>query len=304
MGLDDIMKVRSMNLSMVAVDEASELDLSDWMELIGRLRCVDGSRRIIAATNPEGPGHWLYKRFFIEINKNRKSIRTSTIENTHLPPDYIESLKTLPKQLYDKFVLGEWVNLENAVYGEFSRDIHIKTRTLGEFNKYYLGVDFGFTNPCALVFIGVDGDNNIHLIEEQKESKLLISKIVRLAERYRLYNPVVVVDPSAPALIAEFENEGFNVKKADNTIGDGIARMQNYIHLNKFSIDPTCLEFIKEVENYIYDDKGKPYKENDHLLDATRYCCNELVAKVVAPQCFTRIIGEEAVDEYGDPNDY
>lgn len=277
MGLDDIMKVRSMNLSYVAVDECSELEESEWVELLGRLRNKNGSRRLIGATNPSSPSHWLYQRFFVNCNKDRTVIKSTALDNPYLPQDYLDSLKTMPDALYKRFVLGEWIAMENVIYPEFDRNKHLKHRELGEFSSYMLGVDFGFTNPCALSLLGIDGDNNIHLLEEIKESKLLIGKIVELAERFHKFEPVVVVDPSAPALIAEFEQRGFNVKKADNSVDSGIARFQDYLHKGKFSAEPDCLEFVKEIENYIYDSNGKPVKIGDHLLDSIRYVLNDKV---------------------------
>lgn len=300
MGLDDIMKVRSMNLSFVAVDEASELEEQEWLELRGRLRSQVGSRRIVGATNPSTPSSWLYQRFYVNKDSSRQVIESTTLDNIYLPKDYIESLKSMPQNLYDKFVLGKWIALEKAVYGEFDRNKHLKERNLGEFNKYLLGVDFGFTNPCAMALMGIDGDNNIHLIEEQKESKLLIGKIVQLAERYQKLEPLVIVDPSAPALIAEFEQNGFNVIKADNSVDSGIARMQDYLFKGKFSADPKCLEFIKEVENYIRDDNGKVVKINDHLMDAIRYCVNNMVddkCDYIKPMLIT---SDEDIEEEDD----
>jgi len=294
MGLDDIMKIRSMNLSYVAVDEATELTEGEWVELRGRLRSEHGTRRITGACNPASPSHWLYERFFNNTKASRRVIKSSSLDNPYLPVDYIESLKDMPPALYERFVLGEWVALEKAIYSQFSRDKHIKSRDFGEFTHYMLGVDFGFTNPCALTFMGVDGDNNVHLIEEVKETQLLIGDIVEKAMRYYKLRPKVIVDPSAPALIAEFEKEGFDVKKADNSVDSGIARFQDYLHKGKFTCDSSCFEFIKEIENYVYDDKGKPVKTNDHILDAIRYCLNESISEdvYIKPRAFFGI-GED-----------
>jgi PBSX family phage terminase large subunit len=277
LGVEDIMKVRSMNLSFIAVDEVSELNESEWMELIGRLRCTVGSRRIVGATNPASPSHWLYDRFFTNTNKHRKVIKSTSLDNPFLPQDYFDALNEMPLALYSRFVLGEWIALENVIYSQFDRNTHLKDRDFGEFTKYVLGVDFGFTNPCAMTFLGIDGDNNIHLIAEEKRTRLLMGDIVKLAEKYQEFEPLVIVDPSAPALIAEFEQAGYNVQKADNAVDSGIARVQNYLDQGKISIGSNCTEFIKEIENYIYDDKGKPVKTEDHLLDAMRYCVNEIV---------------------------
>jgi len=297
-GLEDILKIRSMNLSMVAIDEASELTENEWIELQGRLRDTHGSRRIIAATNPASPSHFLYRKFFVNKGKNKEVICATTLENRFLPPDYIESLKELPKNMYDKFVLGAWIENENQIYKEWNRDTCIKQRDISEFHKFVLGVDFGFTNPCAIVLIGVDGDNNLHLLEELKESKLLIGQIVNKCEKYRKLEPEVICDPSSPALIAQFEEAGFNAVGANNSIDDGLARLQNYLHLNKFSVDSKCEEWIKEVENYCYSEKGKPVKIHDHLMDATRYVVNHVIELVQEHQPLIVLGDDKEEDDF------
>jgi len=294
-GIDNIIKIRSMSLGAIGIDESIEFELEEYTELLGRLSLPAGTRQIYMATNPGVPGNWMHDRFF----KNRKEtddmdvIISRTVDNFFLPNDYFETLKLMSESQYKRFALGEWVALENTIYPEFNRDKHIRIRGHGEFIKYMLGVDFGFTNPTAICLIGVDGDNNMHLVEELKRSKLLIGQIVELCEKYHRLEPTVIVDPSAPALIAEFEQAGYTVKKADNSVDSGIARFQNYLHQDKFSCDPSCVEFIKEIENYCYNKDGRPVKINDHLCDSIRYCCSDLVANNTAYQKPQIYFGED-----------
>ena len=276
-GIDDILKIRSMSLGAIGIDEAIEFDEMDYLELLGRLSLKTGTRQIFLATNPGVPSNWIYQRFFKNADNNKEAIISRTIDNIFLPPDYIKGLNDLPETMYKRFALGEWIALENTIYTQFDKKKHVRHRELGEFNSYMLGIDFGFTNPCALTLYGIDGDKNIHLIEEVKKSGLLIGEISKRAQKWYRLEPLTIVDPSAPALIAELESEGFNVKKADNAVDAGIARFQDYLNRNKFSIEPTCIEFLKEIEQYTYNKKGKPVKVDDHILDATRYVINELV---------------------------
>jgi len=277
-GLDDPLKIRSMSLGAVALDEAIEFSEDEFYECIGRLSLPSGTRQIFLATNPHTPEHWIYKRFFVNKNDSKESVTARTIDNPYLPSDYLDYLKEMPETLYKRFALGEWIALENVVYPQWD-DKYIKIRHMGEFSEFRLGVDFGFTNPAALALIGIDGDNNLHLLEEIKESKLLIGSIVDRANKWKKMQPIVVVDPSAPALAAEFDKDGWDVKSADNTIFSGIARMQDALHKGKFTVDPSCTEFVKEIKNYVYNSKGKPVKLEDHLLDATRYIINDLVGE-------------------------
>lgn len=277
MGLDDMEKIGSMNVSMIAVDECSELTEEEWIALIGRIRKDVGCRQLCGATNPSSPSHFLYKRFFLDNNPNRKVLRSKTYENPYLPKDYIDSLKELPKHLYNRYVEGEWLALEKAVYTEWNREIHIKTRQLGEFASFIVGVDFGFTNPCAVTLFGIDGDRNMHMLEEFKQSGLLMSKIADRVQRYEKLEPVIVVDPSAPALIAELKQRGLNANSAENDVEDGISKLQDYLGRRKFSVDPKCTEFVKEIENYARDDRGKPIKIEDHLVDSCRYVMHNVL---------------------------
>jgi phage terminase large subunit len=292
-GIDDVLKIRSMSLGAIGIDESIEFELEEYQELMGRLSLASGTRQIFMATNPGVPGCWMHDRFLKEPHPNREVILSRTVDNFFLPPDYIEGLKELPETMYRRFALGEWVALENMIYSGFNRNKHLRHREYGEFVSYLLGVDFGFTNPCAIGLFGVDGDKNIHLIEEQKQSKLLIGEISERCQKYSSLKPVVIVDPSAPALIAELEKDGMNVIKADNSVPSGIARMQDYLHRGKFSAEPNCYEFIKEIENYVYDKKGDPVKVDDHEIDLTRYCLNYLVEESLNSKTFCLTLDED-----------
>lgn len=276
-GLDDMMKVRSMNLGCICVDEATELDEEDWLELKGRLRLEYGSRQIYGATNPGSPSHFLYKRFIEQPADNVKMVKMITTDNIYLPKDYIDDLDKLPSGLRDRFFLGEWLALEGLVYPQFDRNKHIKQTSYGEFYKYMVGVDFGFTAPCAIGLFGIKNDNSIHMIEEIKQNGLLVSEIVKKVLKYAKYKPECIVDPSAPALIAELLQRGIDAKGANNDIITGVSRMQNMLHQNKLTISEDCHEFIKEIENYIYDKSGdKPIKKDDHIMDMVRYVVNQV----------------------------
>jgi len=59
-GLDDPLKLGSLNLGWVGIDEAIETTEDDWKMLEGRLRLPGVHHQIFAATNPGPPAHYLY----------------------------------------------------------------------------------------------------------------------------------------------------------------------------------------------------------------------------------------------------
>jgi phage terminase large subunit len=260
-----------MNIGLVAIDEASELNEEDYDELSGRLRCEYGCRQIVAATNPSVPGHFLYQRFYESRMKDYKLIETTTYDNPFLPLDYVKDMESKDQRWVERMVMGKWIALEDAVYREFNRKIHVKKRAHGEMKEFYLSADYGFTNPTALLLFGVDGDGNIHVFKEFKRSLMRLSEIVEKSENYKKMCECVIYDPSAPALGEEFSKEGWTAEKADNSVDKGIATARDYIFRNRITIEPECVELVKELESYQYNKEGKVIKVNDHLSDALRY---------------------------------
>ena len=62
-GLDKPGKIMSTEYDMIYVQEATELDLADWLALTTRLRNgVMPYQQVIADCNPDAPTHWLWLR--------------------------------------------------------------------------------------------------------------------------------------------------------------------------------------------------------------------------------------------------
>ena len=69
-------------------------------------------------------------------------------------------------------------------------------------------------------------------------------------------------------------NHEFSVKEADNAVMDGIRETNSAMRDNLIKISPTCKNWIKEAQGYVWDEKAtedKPAKVNDHAMDDTRY---------------------------------
>ena len=79
-----------------------------------------------------------------------------------------------------------------------------------------------------------------------------------------------IADSSEPRLIADLKHLGVNIKPVKKgTIESGITRMQDY----ELIITPESTNIAKELNNYIYADKGsKLYVDNyNHAIDGVRY---------------------------------
>ena len=89
-GLDDPLKLGSLELGWCGIDEAIETVEDDWKMLEGRLRLPGVPHQLFAATNPGPPSHYLYRLFFIE--KRGEVYQSSSFDNPELPEDYLQRL--------------------------------------------------------------------------------------------------------------------------------------------------------------------------------------------------------------------
>jgi hypothetical protein len=81
-----------------------------------------------------------------------------------------------------------------------------------------------------------------------------------------------IIDPSAASFITELQlRKIFRTRHADNNVKDGIRHTNTAIYQGVIKVDEGIEEFTNEASSYVYDEKENPVKENDHLMDATRY---------------------------------
>ena len=283
-GCDDFNRLRSMNLSLICIDEASELNSNEYQELLYRLRSSVGTRQILSSTNPATQSHFLYRRFFKDPSPNREVIQACSLENHHLPVDYIASLKEMDGQRYAKFVRGEWVSLESAVYDLFNRDEHVVTELPTECEHYLLGVDLGFRDPTCLLLVGQIGDR-LYVLDEIYRTKMMMNEIKTACIDYSVKYPdlKIIIDPSAALLGAELNAIGLPNIKANNDIMIGVNRVRSRLKKKNSGGDiycpllfsDSCSNLIREMESYQYSaTKEKPIDVDNHALDPLRYICN------------------------------
>jgi hypothetical protein len=118
-------RIRSVPLSAAIFEEITENDEDDKMAFyeikarIGRILHVP-EKFIIAATNPDGPEHWVYRYFIGDPETSRFVFYSNTLQNPFLPKDYIEQLKKdMHPKLAERLIYGRWVTLqgERVYYG-------------------------------------------------------------------------------------------------------------------------------------------------------------------------------------------
>lgn len=72
-------------------------------------------------------------------------------------------------------------------------------------------------------------------------------------------------------LMAEYEDLGLELVKANNAVEAGIHHVLLEMQAGRLKVFRTCQYWRREFRLYRRDEKGKIVKENDHLMDSTRY---------------------------------
>jgi len=139
-------KIKGREPSMVLVDEAQTTNDEGYfthiVQQVGRRHDIEyGAQQIIYCANPDGPSHWLYKRFFIAPVNQETGDWNDDYAVYHVP--IAENLDNLPDGYYDRvieacrgndtmyrrMVLGEWVDMPTgqAMFkGVFVVSIHVR----------------------------------------------------------------------------------------------------------------------------------------------------------------------------------
>lgn len=236
--------------------------------------------RVILILNPATKEHWIYKRFFeqagVQEGYNGVKGNTTYIHTTYLDNiqnldksfiDEVEQIKINNPKKYNNVILGGWLDkAEGVVFTNWR---------FGKFNPDNLqdsfGQDYGYSvDPTTLVNVAIDKKNKkIYVKECFYKTKLTSTEIVQLNKTYA-GSKLIVADNAEGRLIDELSVKGNNIIRCDKpTIEFGVLLMQDY----EIIVDPESSNIAKEMNNYVYLDKGsKLYIDNwNHAIDAIRY---------------------------------
>lgn len=263
------------------LDEAEELtDESTFDKINLSIRQKGTQNRVILILNPTTKEHWLYKRFFedMQVQEGFNGIKgdVTYIHTTYLDNyknldqsfiDEVERLKNSNPKKYQHQILGGWMDKADGVvftnweFGKFNPD-NLQTS---------FGQDYGFSiDPTTLVEVAIDKTKRIIYCKEHLyKPKLTTSQIAHINNEITK-GRLIIADSAEPRLIDELARLGNRILptvKGAGSISAGVALMQDY----KLVIDGENIG--KELNNYVYADKGSKLFADDynHAIDAIRY---------------------------------
>ena len=295
--------IRGMTVAGAYVDEVTVIPEEFFTQLLGRMS-VRGAQ-LFGTTNPDSPAHWLKRKFLDRLHTlpDWRSWHFTIDDNPSLTEAYKASIRAEFTGLwFRRFILGEWVAAEGAVYDMWSPEDHVvpwadlpaMEQLLG------VGVDYGTTNASTGLLLGLGVDRRLYLVDEWRvdpqqatsrltDAQLSASFRTWLAEQHvpQITAPMaprfVVVDPAAASFRLQLFHDGIrNVQSADNDVAYGIRTVASGLAGGWLKVSDRCQGFITEAPGYSWDPKAtekgedKPLKVADHSLDGGRYAVTTL----------------------------
>tara|TARA_R110000796_G_scaffold70457_2_gene160293 strand:- start:5992 stop:7197 length:1206 start_codon:yes stop_codon:yes gene_type:complete len=265
------------------LDESEELTDEETFDKINlSIRQKGVQNRIILILNPATKEHWIYKRFFESagvpegftgMKDNVTYIHSTYLDNIdNLDKGYVDEIEEIKKtnpSKYKHIVLGGWLDKADGVvitnweYGKFNPD--------GLQSSF--GQDFGFSiDPTTLIEVAIDRKKKIIYTKEHLYKAKLTTSEIAYINLEICKGSLIIADSAEPRLIQELATKGCNIigaEKGAGSISLGVALLQDY----KIIVDNESFNLAKELNNYIYADKGsKLFVDNfNHLIDPLRY---------------------------------
>ncbi|WP_268623878.1 PBSX family phage terminase large subunit [Paenibacillus alvei] len=293
-GLDDPLKLTSITVDVGSLcwawfEEAYEIESEDKFRTVvesirGSFPDPDYFKQITITFNPWSERHWLKRVFFDEKTREDDCFAiTTTFRCNEWLDDgdrarYESLYRTNPRRA--RIVCdGDWGVADGLVYDRFRVAEFDRLDVLKRATAVTNGLDFGYTHdPTAFVSVAVDEPNKrIYIMDELYKRGMSNKAIYDELSRMGYSKSPIIADSAEPKSIDELKALGLQrikgAAKGKDSIMHGIQFIQGY----EIVIDPRCVNFITEINNYTWSkDKdgntiNRPIDEFNHILDALRY---------------------------------
>jgi len=268
-----------------------------WHEVL-RPTLTDTRGDVLFISTPKGFNHF-YDLYNIQYeDDDYASFHFTSYDNPHVPHDELD--KAQEEMTEDRFAqeyMADFRKQEGLVYKEFNRDKHVyDPEKLDDYDRAMLaepkfvigGVDFGYTNPAAVLTIKLDSMDNWWITDEWYKTGKTEPEIAEYvaAEGFNY----VYADPEAPGAIEQMRKAGVNVRdvvKGKDSIKSGIDKVRELLNADKLKVSKDCINTISEFETYCHPDSKdsekneteNPLDANNHAMDALRYVITMMLGK-------------------------
>lgn len=293
--------IQGITLAGVFLDEVALMPRSFVDQAIARTLTFPNAK-IWFNCNPESPMHWFYTDWVLKYKeKNAVHLHFLMTDNPILSEKDIEEAgKKFDGVFYKRYILGQWVVAEGAIYKIFAENKEKYFTDNPDYDFIQVGIDFG-GNKSAHTFVasGIkkDGSKLTVLMSERHEAKglspddlykLLNAFITKVKNKYGdIY--MLYADCAEQTLINGMRaNCGISVRDSiKNPIIDRIRCTTGLMSSGRFFMTHDCESLEKAFESAVYDDKKLDDVRLDNgtsdidTLDAFEYSFERFINKYV-----------------------
>ena len=243
---------------------------------------------------------WVYERIYLkagfgdkggvsdDVDSGISCVFMSWEDNPYLSSTEVKKMQaTLSATALESRKYGRFMDGTGMVFCEVHDDNIVDPFDVPAEWTRAISIDPGFTNPCAVLWIAVDPDDNIYVVADYAVAEQTVPYHVREIKKVNAelgFADSVIIDSaalartlgSAESVVEQFEREGIHVDtRVNKDVFAGIMRMKALFHdangNRKLFVFRSCVHLIKELRTYWWGRDERPVKKDDHCLDALRY---------------------------------
>jgi hypothetical protein len=324
--LQDASRILGGEYQAFYIDEASLMLPAVIQHIEERLRSGNKLVPVVGlrlATNPGGVGHKYLKDRFVNPTKRGKQRYTEQIEGTsltrtvafipakatdnpHINEGYDAVLNSIPDpQRRAAMRDGDW----DAMVGQFFEQWQFSKHVVRSFDipeswPRYAGIDWGYRDPFAVLWVAVDNDRRLWVYREicvsgvnnDDQAKMILETERSAGEKdvIRVADPSMWGSRGTPMSIADqYGQEGCGIIQAKNERIIGWSLVHQYLgngpacEIHKLEGKKTCPMlhvfedkcplFIEQIpalpRSTVRPDDAETRNVDDHIADALRYVC-------------------------------
>jgi len=281
-------RFQGVSLDYVWFDEEPPEDIYD--ECL--LRLLDrGGIHWVTMTPLKGRS-WVYERVYLRQERlaDLACFWMSWDDNPYLTQEEKQYLiANLPPDVLESRQHGHFVAAEGLVFPNFDVQNIIEPFVLREVDAYYIGIDPGYRNPTAVVWVAAVGEN-LYVVSDYEVAGLTVADhsqaILQRTQDlgWDLKQVRILIDSAANqktsacevSTAMQYRNHGLSVDtNVNKNLANGLLEMKacfgNADGKCSLFIFKNCVHVIGELRGYYWGDGEQPQKVNDHTIDALRY---------------------------------
>lgn len=284
--------LRGAGLNGVVLDEFSEQQPKLWTEIVLPMLADHRGWAFIVGT-PKGKNRFYELYQDAKTKDGWKSWLYKASDTNIIGASELQQLReSMAPEEYQQEFECSFLTYAGLVFKEFDPAFHTFKVPQVQFGTdwgRYIGIDFGYRDPTAIVWVAVSPQKDFYIYREWYKTEQTLTDVKEAILNMTGQEQIRarIGDSARPDSIEQLNRWGVATmpsEKGQNSVVDGINMLKSlfkidgYTHKPKLYIAESCPELIRELKLYAYKEPedGKPMDEKpidmfNHAIDAVRY---------------------------------